>query len=772
VPPNVFTAQTYHRQRPIFRDAAYGEDVGLRWLRLPRQASPQGYALAIRLGGGAPEVINEKQTSTSFTPYLPAQRPDGDIDDEIFVHYVDPMREVPLQGSRTDTYLCATLDVFGRWSEWRVANYTLSASAPLRPQILGAKFILNIAAASGHSIPAELEIELVWDWEDRSPQEIQLVGAFYNPTSTPPAAAPGGLQRAPGGPLFAAASISFSASGVPSLTAGSGSVTQLAAEPDDGESRRYKVVLTGYTADFTSTSRLAYAVYTRGREQVNPGVFSDFSPPGAARVNDPLPAEVPVIPPVINWTALPDASGMARARLTFPAVPHAAGYIVYEASETALRDLAGLAAPDADLITRATEVLGIAGTPAAMDAFSRINREPVPGPVAEVSLPGTVDSLYLYTVASVTAENVESARSEPALVAVSRRITPGTPRLRARADGGGVQIRVEAVPGPPTAGVALFRTQSEMLVSELDLMGPPVVDAGSPAWIVTGDVFTLTDAVTPGWRPYYYRAVAFGPNDPINGRLPGRSGSSGAIDVVIPPPDPPDLQAIDQLMTSGGSLVRIRVRSLAETRATPLGVHRIEFLTVDRSTPIPTETLHAASPLDVIGAIPSPPDEAAGTVTRGPRDGDGRWLYESYVPVDDDEVVVRMIDPLGRVTEQRAAITTEPPPPDLTGFDGRAILCLLNVRVLSSAPITVPFFGTFKLELFDITGGANNLLASAQLHNIGTTRTIGSWWRSGPDADGRHTYSITLAITPGSVNRVRVRLTEPLGRFSELEGDV
>ena len=109
IAPNALAAETYQRQRPITRDGLYGEDVSLRWLRVPRQAPPHGYALAIRQGGGAPEILNEKQTSTSFTPFLPAQRPDGDIDDELFVRFVDTMRDVPLTGSRTDTYLNAAL---------------------------------------------------------------------------------------------------------------------------------------------------------------------------------------------------------------------------------------------------------------------------------------------------------------------------------------------------------------------------------------------------------------------------------------------------------------------------------------------------------------------------------------------------------------------------------------------------------------------------------------------------------------------------------------
>jgi hypothetical protein len=194
---------------------------------------------------------------------------------------------------------------------------------------------------------------------------------------------------------------------------------------------------------------------------------------------------------------------------------------------------------------------------------------------------------------------------------------------------------------------------------------------------------------------------------------------------------------------------------------------------VNRSTPIPTQIEHARANLNVIPAIPSPAAEAVGTVTRGPRDGDGRWLYESYVPIGDDEVIVRMIDPLGRVTEQRAPVADVPPPlPDLTGLRVRMFFLRLNVRVLSSAPIFPPLVGEFLLELFDITSGAEDLLALAALHDITTTPKTGRWWRSGPDANGRYTYSITLAIGLGSIDRVRVRLTDPSGRFSELEDSV
>ena len=186
---------------------------------------------------------------------------------------------------------------------------------------------------------------------------------------------------------------------------------------------------------------------------------------------------------------------------------------------------------------RAIDLKQLATKTAAADAFARINPQLLPVSQVEVKLPAAVDGLYAYSFASVTSEQVESARSGVVLVAVPRLVTPGVPGLRVRADQGKVLVKVVPGAGAPPAGFALHRTTSPALASDLDLMGPPLYERDSPAWHKEADgTFTLVDAAPPSWRPYYYRVVAFGKDAPGEGRRAGRSGPSAAIDVQVPPP--------------------------------------------------------------------------------------------------------------------------------------------------------------------------------------------------------------------------------------------
>src|SRR5215831_11126749 len=57
--PVAFAAQTARRHRPLKADLAAGADVALSWRRLPRNFHPQGYAIGIREGSGAPTVLNQ-----------------------------------------------------------------------------------------------------------------------------------------------------------------------------------------------------------------------------------------------------------------------------------------------------------------------------------------------------------------------------------------------------------------------------------------------------------------------------------------------------------------------------------------------------------------------------------------------------------------------------------------------------------------------------------------------------------------------------------------
>jgi hypothetical protein len=771
-------AQTLRRHRPLDVDQQAGADVALTWNRLPRHIPPQGYAIAIREGGGPPKVLNQRRKDGGFIPYVPARRPDGDVNNELSALFIDLFRLQPLVGTRTDTYLVAATDIFGRWSGWTTATNAAAADPPSIPRILDVKFVLEVTAASGRSIPAALTVDFIWDWQDRSPRTIEFAGAFYS-GATPPATPPPGFQRVPGGPAGSTVVVSIPAAG-PLTVAGGGSAMQLAPQPGDAESRRYRLTITGFTADFTSFSRLRYAVFARASEAVNPALFSSFGAPFTAETRDPLPPSVPALAPVIHWTALPDAAGVARAHITFPPATAAAGYVVYEAREAAVRTAAGLpASTEGNLEARAVEVFTAAETPAALDAFTRVNSVLLPSPEAEVEIPGSSTSFFVYKISAMSAEQIESPLSTAVLVAVPQRITPSAPSLHARYNpvAAAVDIVVEPGPGPAPAGIALFRSNALNPDPDVDWMGPAVYPSGNTAWSVSAGLFRLSDPVTPSWRPYFYRAVAVGPDDPHHGRRAGRSRATGPVRVFIQPTTAPDLADLAQQVTSA-NLVQVTFRSSADIKLSPLGPHHLRVSTIGKAGGVPIEHVQAEADLPDITALTPPAPEALGQILRGARDAAGRFLYETFVPKGDDDLLVRITDPANRSTELRAPLSTAPPPgpPDLADLRAKVTLTIpgarLQVAVRSSAPVTKPPHGAFVLELIAAGPAGKKLLARAALDAIGTAPGMNKFVRSGPAPDHRFTYSYVTTVLPGSVKTVLARLTDPNNLSTQLTANI
>jgi hypothetical protein len=777
-------ARNVRHHRPLKRDEPASEAVELRWARLPGQISPHAYALGVLEGNAPPVVLNERRFAGGFVPYVPAQRPGGDLDNEKLVSFVDTDRPLPLKNTRTDRYVCAALDVFGRWSNWISVSNVLSPLAVGRPQVSDIAFTLNESGAVGRQIPASLQATIVWDWQDRSPELIELSADFFNFTTTPPPPSPGVQRRVNGArePLR----IVFSATGAPSLVGAKpgDSVVEAPAESGDGEARRYRLKLQGFTLDFSSSPRLSLSISARAAEHVNPAVSGTFCTPATARASDPLPAAPPLVPsdPPIIWTALPDATDIARAHLTLPSVPGAAGYIVYQASEMGVRTAGGLDQPaaSAPLEARAQDLRDLLSSTVTADraraVFTRLNRALLPTPELEVSLPSVLEGLFAFTVTSVTSEQIESARSAPIIVAVSRRVTPGAPRLRVEPDrGGGLRVRVETGLGAPPTTVELFRTTSEVLASDIDLMGPPVAGRNDPRWTTLlapdGSVqsLVLVDQVTQSWRPYLYRAIAFGPDDAAHGRLAGASRPSAVAGATAVPSIPPDLDSVVQTIVPGQAMAQVQLRSAAEFRASRLGAHRLEVLTVNTSGVRPVTTRHLQVELPTVPLANGVASQQPGVITRTPPGPDGRCQYATFVPTTDRELVVRVIDPRGRVTESAVELIKPPPPepPDLVDLQARIVRNALTVSVRSAAPITRPASGEFSLELFE-TRPVRKSLVRARLHEIQTTPATGRLVRSGPGADHRFTYSIQLPAPTPPIQEIVAVLTDPSGLSSDL----
>lgn len=153
------------------------------------------------------------------------------------------------------------LDVFARWSPWRLVSYTAQAGPVQVPGLLSVELRTNVAARDGRRVPARLEVEVAWDWSDRSPDRIELMGAFVSPTGALLASAPADVLFGPGGPVV----VRFDAAGAPLLgSAHAGTVVEVPSVPPDAERRRYKVALDGLTCDYTAASEVAFAVWARG----------------------------------------------------------------------------------------------------------------------------------------------------------------------------------------------------------------------------------------------------------------------------------------------------------------------------------------------------------------------------------------------------------------------------------------------------------------------------------------------------------------------------
>ena len=344
------TAATLQANRPPARDAAATEAVQLRW-NLSTQ--PQGYGMAVSHKSGESHLLNPARGETvkGFTPFSP-QRPDpadGAPPGGFKTTFIDPLGPVPIAGAISTRYLVIALDVFGRWSPWRLVAHTIAAPAVQAPGLHVATISQN-GAPAGRVVPSKSSSSS-WNWSDRSADRIEFSGAFFTTAATPPAASPGtfALNAAGAQPNVV---VSFSSLGVPSVTSGhtgascnsircrtpipinaaTGSRSRVAARISSGaispafpKSRSHLRARRG--------AHPRHGTQRRGRSAHDAFRRSDSARRAGAPRRSPLDRAA-------------RAAGRARAVLTWPASANAAGYIVWEGTEAALRHTVDPALPE------------------------------------------------------------------------------------------------------------------------------------------------------------------------------------------------------------------------------------------------------------------------------------------------------------------------------------------------------------------------------------------------------------------------------------------
>ena len=687
------TAATLQENRPPARDAASTEAVQLQW---NLSSQPQGYGIAISHKSGESHLLNPARGEQveGFTPFAP-ERPDpadGAPPGGVKSSFVDPLGPVPITGALGTRYLVIALDVFGRWSAWRLVAHTVSAPAVQAPGLHLATISQN-GAPTGRIVPSKIAIEFSWNWSDRSADRIEFSGAFFPANAAPPATSPTGFilnaASAPG-PVVV---VKFNVAGQPGITSGhTGSVLQL--DPlagDDPDHRRYRLTIEArganfFRCNFTGVSEVAYAVFARAAERIRATELSVVLGPLTTRFADPIPPVQPVLPVDLRWTALPDAAGRAHAVLTWPASANAAGYIVWEGTEAALRHAVDPDLPEpvagTPIFTRATqltELITAFVTPESairaarsMSGFARLNTELIRTTQVELELPASADTIFAYRVSSVSATNLESPRSNSAaLFAVPRRNQPGQPRLMLRPVNDetrrGIDVIAFAGADPQAIGFRVHRVRSTALLNEVGLMGPPTIAHDNGAWrdfdltAPDGSVQhgrAILDPVAESWHPYFYRIVALGFDDPAHGEFRGESLASPVQKAFLTPKAPP---LLDTFTTSKNTTNRLlRFRTNLPLKASPLGVAKIEivqFTAVDGK--MVRSIIFSIEPENVpVGAlltlVPNPTDAelaAMPEINRKNPDTLGRTTYAVRVRAEVTSGAVVVTDPLGRTTE-------------------------------------------------------------------------------------------------------------------------
>ena len=705
-PAAALTAERSGLVPPNPADTPWRESIRVSWARLPNTAAMG------RVGAGTLARYDVADTqATSLAPERDAGgirpltlSPDGlaGTPGAGRVAFVDGAADIPiLSGGRQVGYAVSLVDIHGLWSAWRDVAYTGTEPGPLPPRLISLD--LTSRYAGSPACPATLTLETALDWTERRPTALQVVALFFpmaSASSAPPAGLGPGLPTPTGcfrrdlGMTFAGDVPSGVGATVVSL-APDGS-TPMAPGPGQGDGgRRYRLVSDLPTLDFTSTQRWGVQVWLRSTLAVgaSPTAYTpDAAHPAVTTAASPVPIVPlpPPAPPGVPMGSTPDAQGSSHVRVRWSLPAGGTGVrscIVWECSETALRQHAGLPAraPETD-----SPGVRLAALWAAYDgltptkqraAFRRLLTLPGAARDADVTLPKGSTDIHLFTVTTQSETGIESPWPGPAatghihLQAATaprlRRPTPPLARVSVATDGT-VTARLFSASRVPVARFLLYATRSESAARDHESMGPPMADipvvlpAGGPDPVTGAPVYeaTWTGTLPASWDPWLVRVVAK-PVDtvPVQAVRGQPSAASEVVSVLVPPTGGPDL---DPLV---GARWGADNRGIVVTSATS-GVARVTASGVFRLGGVADGTTLALTDLPALPETPGTTAPAGATAApvleRGPRVAHRTplrvWLRtaDATAPAT---VTLRLLDPLGRAVERTVTVPGFVPTP-------------------------------------------------------------------------------------------------------------
>ncbi|MEO6910252.1 MAG: hypothetical protein ABI158_04945, partial [Edaphobacter sp.] len=200
--------------RPLLADGSWRASIRLSWDRSPLSQLFRTASAAAARAGIAPHIatepLMENRPSGGFRTIAINNAVTDPPDPEAWrIHVVDRELPIPVNpGNIQLKYGAAIQDIYGQWTPWSTADTTVQQPVLDRVRIAKAT-LLPTLPTSGTVCPASLEIEFLWDWRIRSPQQVSFVGNLYAAATAgdppPSLAVPSGLPRSLGGaqPAFA-----------------------------------------------------------------------------------------------------------------------------------------------------------------------------------------------------------------------------------------------------------------------------------------------------------------------------------------------------------------------------------------------------------------------------------------------------------------------------------------------------------------------------------------------------------------------------------------
>jgi hypothetical protein len=630
---------------------------------------------------------------------------------------------IPLSpGSVAVTYAIATQNIFGVWSPWVSQPFAASEPPVETVNIVAARLEPVDPGGGASACPAMLEVEFVVDWRVRTVARIEWRGKLFAAATRhhpPPAPSGTGVQRSLIGPAEGLA-VTF-AGDVPSVSLPGGQIDSLDKDgrqvvvpsaASQGDARRYRMRVPGFVLDFGGTAHIGLALGGRVTERAT-GRTGSFGPTAkVAYASDPR--ALPTMPlPNVPLASLPDAAGQSHVVLEWGAVPAAAGYVLYESSETkilASRNLAE-AAPGTALYKRLERIkTEFRNNPERRD-FTRVNRDLLTVNKLDVALPRGSQMIHLWVVLPVSHGGIEApwpsvAAASDALIAyVAPRVAePAPPTIEARrietGAGFAAALRIGTRPtgGARPTRIDLYATASNDAARTLDSMGFPIASltASAEDWTVVTDsangaawitAVTGTHRPAGSWNQRWYRAVAWSDDDLPRGVRGGRGRPSPAVPMLIPPDGPPVLGAPVVIWPAGGAPGDILLTFLADAPVgdTVVGPHFL-FAEVRLGGEAEAHFLTGRDPADPATHYgrPLPLSQIATGAPAGSTDlmrdpaGAGRTyrlLVRRPAAMPGGSVTLRLTDPLGRTSERSVALQPGSivPLPDLSPIDRFAI---------------------------------------------------------------------------------------------------